>query len=362
MNLNIICCTENKLRFAWETRVLLTSLREFDYSDKARVLIYKSQESTHTEWITLEHDFPEAQFFYYDDKNIMKTARAFGYPPLCRLYCLQKHWEKFPHLQKEAIFYCDTDIVFTRKFDFTPYLEDNINYLSWTGNIERTDNYLWQPYLDSKLDKVNPLKIEKFKKLDIVSRLGHICGITRELITKNNEHTGGAQYLLKNITKQFWIDCFNTCCEIKMYLSDINQIYMQGTTAQERENNGFQSWCADMWCVLYNLWKTSETRCPKEFDFAWSTDKIERLNEVFILHNAGVTSDEKIAVANQRDGDGNRITLEGPLFFKGNPKYLVSTPQQDIEYLTGVYNNPINKQFSNNYYIKTILKSTKNEY
>lgn len=359
MNLNIICCTENKLRFAWETRVFLTSLREFGYSDKVRVLIYVTDKVTNNEWIKLQEDYKEVKFYFYDNPEIAKIGRAFGYPPVARLYCLQKHWEQFPELEQEAVFYCDTDIVFTKKFDFEPYLQDNINYLSWTGNIERTDNYLWQPYLDSKLPNVNPLKVERFKKIDIVNRLGNICGITREVITKNNENTGGAQYLLKNIKRQFWVDCFNTCCEIKMYLSDINQIYMKGATAQEKENNGFQSWCADMWCVLYNLWKTAETRCPKEFDFAWSTDKIERLDEVFILHNAGVTSDEKIAVANQRDENGNRITLEGPLFFKGNSKYLVSTPQNDIDNLNNIYNNPINKQFANNYYIKTILKSTK---
>lgn len=357
MNLNIICCTENKARFAWETRIFLTSLKEFGYLSKARILVFEATNSLFTkEWVELSKDFPEVGFFLYNNENIKRIGQSFNYPPVCRLYCLQEHWKQFPHLEQEAIFYCDTDIVFTKYLDFDQFLNDDINYVSWTGNINRTDNYLWQPYLDSKVDKVNPLKLNQYKRLDIVEKLGNICGISRETITKNNENTGGAQYLLKNITKQFWTDCFNTCCEIKMFLSDINQVFMQGANAQERENNGFQSWCADMWAVLYNVWKTAETKCPKEFDFAWSTDKIERLEEVYILHNAGVTSDEKITVANQRDEQGNKILLDGPLFFKGKKDYLFSSPIDDPN-LEGIYNDPINKQFCNNYYVEKIIQA-----
>lgn len=349
----MICCTENKLRYVWETRVYLTSLREFGYSSISRILIFSTNDHDDTTiWKELQSDFPEVKFFFYFSPTVRRVGQAFNYPPIQRLYCLQEHWKTFPNLEKEAIFYTDTDVVFTRYLDFSSFLKDNINYLSWTGNIQRTDNYLWQPYLDSKLNKVDPLKIEQYKKLDIVSRLGQICGITRDKITENNINTGGAQYLLKNITKQFWTDCFNSCCEIKMYLADINKIFMQGNSPQEKENNGFQSWCADMWAVLYNLWRTSETICPVEFDFAWSTDRVERLKDVYILHNAGVTNEEKISIANSKGEDSISKVVDGPLFFKG--KYNDITPFEDSR-LIDIYNNFVNKQFCNNYYIKVLL-------
>lgn len=356
MNLSMICCTENKPRYAWETRVLLKSVKQQGYPlDRVHILLYSEEPGLIPEWHNLSIEYPEVGFHIYINPTIKRVGHAFGYPPICRLYCLQEHWKKYPELEKEAIFYCDTDIVFTKYLDFSKFLENDINYVSWTGNIERTDNYLWQPYLDSKLDKVNPWKIEQYKKLDIVERLGKICSISREIITKNNSNTGGAQYILKNITPQFWTDCFNTCCEIKMYLADINQVFMKGNTRQEKEDNGFQSWCADMWAVLYNLWKTSETRTPKELDFAWSTDSISRLEEVYILHNAGVMEDEKIVLANKRDENGNKISIEGPLFHKGSPKYREQSPFDDTQRLTEIYNNPVNKQFCNNYYIAVIL-------
>jgi len=59
------------------------------------------------------------------------------------------------------------------------------------------------------------------------------------------------------------------------------------------ENKGFQSWCADMWGVLYNLWARGvETKVVPEMDFAWASDPIEKIDKVGIFHNAGVVSDE----------------------------------------------------------------------
>lgn len=350
----IIAVTENKKRFAWETDVYLTNLREFNYSKDCQILVFLNTPDKLQEWTALENKFPEAAFFYFEDKGIAKLAQGFSYPPLHRLHCLQEHWKNNPSLEKEAIFYTDTDIIFTKYLDFTPFLEDDINYLSWTGNITRTDNYLGLPYLESKINQVIPEKLEQYKKIDIPARLAGICGITRETLEINIPNTGGAQYLLKNITTQFWTDCFNTCSEIKMFLANMNTVFMKGLTRQEKENNGFQSWCADMWAVLYNLWKTAETRTPTELDFAWSTDLISRADTAYILHNAGVVSAETMKVANTKDENGISQIVDCPVFFKGI--YNDSTPLEDPN-LINIYNNPINKQFCNNLYVSAILKT-----
>ena len=356
MRLNFITVTENKLRFVWETEVFLSSLRENGYATQANVLIFLTNNKPKLAgWARLEELYPEVRFYYYPDKDISRIGTTFNYPPIHRLYCLQEHWKANPWLENQAILYTDTDIIFSRPLDFNKFLQDDINYLSWTGNDTRTDNYLWQPYLDSKIANVNPQKLDHYKRIDIVNKLGQICGIDRETITENNPNTGGAQYLLKGVTQQFWTSCFNTCCEIKMYLAGLNQTYMKGATAQEKENNGFQSWCADMWCVLYNLWSHGKkTECPPELDFAWSTDRIEKLDTMYILHNAGVTDEAKITVAKERNPDGSRVVYDGPLFFKG--KYNFSTPLEDNR-LMDIYNDPVNKQFCNNRYIAQILKT-----
>lgn len=355
--MKFIAVTENKKRFAWETKVYLSSLREFDYSKDCHILVFLNTPEKIKEWQDLENEYSEVSFFYFKDKGISVIANAFKYPPIHRLYCLQEHWKDNKYLEKEAILYTDTDIIFTKKLDFEPFLKDDINYVSWTGTIHRTDNYLGLPYLESKINQVVPEKVEQYKKLDIPARLAGIVGITREKLEENIPNTGGAQYLLKNITSQFWTDCFNTCCEIKTFLAGINQTFMQGITPNDKENAGFQSWCADMWAVLYNIWKTAETRTPVEFDFAWSTDVITRANEVYFLHNAGVVSADNIKVANSKDENGISKELEGPLFFKG--LYDTYTPWEDSN-LINIYEDPVNQLFCNNLYIKQILKSNKN--
>ncbi len=357
--LHIISAVTDSPRFLWECRTFLTNLREHSYSDKTTLLIFQQRnffmEDFSPEWAYMAEDFPEVEFVYYKDvANITRMCQIFHYIPLFRLYVLQEYFSKNLQLEQEAILYVDSDIIFTKPLDFEPFLHDDVNYVSWTGNPERTDNYLWAPYFDNKIAQVVVEKVEQYKKFDVLDKVANICGATREQVVENSPNIGGAQYLLKNITSQFWTDCFNSCCEIKLYLEDINRVFMQGATPNEKENNGFQSFCADMWAVLFTLiGKNKEIRTPKEMDFIWSTDRIEKLEIASILHNAGVTSDAKIRVAFEKDENGKNIEVDGPLFYKG--KYNENPPT--VEELEEIYNHPVNKQFCNNLYIKAMLKT-----
>ena len=73
-------------------------------------------------------------------------------------------------------------------------------------------------------------------------------------------------------------------------LSKINKEFF------ENENKGFQSWCADMWAVLWNLWvRQKEVKVIDEMGFSWAPDPIEKLKTHPIFHNAGI-------VGTQMDG------------------------------------------------------------
>lgn len=360
--MKVITCVTDAPRFHWETAVFLNNLKENNLISQTIILIFQQRnffmEDFSPKWKQLEEDFPEAEFVYYKDvTNITRVCQIFHYIPLFRLYVLQEYFRKHPELEQEAILYVDSDIIFTKPLDFSKYMEDDVNYVSWTGNPERTDNYLWAPYFDAKISQVVPERLEQYKKLDILEKVASICGTTREQIVLNSPNIGGAQYLLKNINSQFWTDCFNASCEIKLYLEGINQIFMKGGSKQEKENNGFQSFCADMWAVLFTLIaKNRPIQAPKELDFAWSCDRIERLETTSILHNAGITSDAKVRVAFEKLPDGTNKFEDCPLFYKG--AYNDKSPlKEDLEEL---YNNPLNKQFCNNKYIAAILK-TKNK-
>lgn len=361
--LHIVSAITDSPRFLWECRTWLFNLRENGYSDKTTLLIFQQRNffmnDFSPEWKQLEKDFPETEFVYYKDiANITRICQIFHYIPLFRLYVLQEYFKKFPELEQKAILYVDSDIIFTKPIDLSPFLEDDINYVSWTGNPERTDNYLWQPYFDKKIEQVLPEKLEQYKKLDVLGKTAEICGTTREAVMANNENIGGAQYLLKNITSQFWTDAFNSCCEIKIYLEDINRIFMKGDTFTEKENNGLQSWCADMWAVLFNLLgKNRQIKAPRELEFAWACDKIERLEQVGILHNAGITGDSKIRVAFEKNPDGTNRFVDAPVFYKGN--YDKTSPFNDKDYLQNIIDNPISNQYCSPTYVRAILKAKK---
>ena len=361
MKLNIISCVTDSPRFLWEVDVLLTNLKEYGHSSITTLLIFQHRnfytQEFSPKWKRLEEKFPETSFVYYKDHtNISRSCQIFGYLPLFRLYVLQEYFKKHPELEKEAIFYIDSDIILTKPIDFSVYLEDDVNYLSWTGNPERTDNYLWQPYFDSKKDKVVPDKLSQYSRIDILGKTAEICGTTREQIALNSPNIGGAQYILKGINSQFWTDCFNYTCEIKLFLSNMNQIFMQGETFQEKEDNGFQSWCADMWSIMFSLLgKGRKVICPKELDFAWSCDRIERAQTTSILHDAGITSDAKIRIAFEKNEDGTNKFEDCPVFYKGH--WNDKSPLEDREYLEELVNNPKNQKFCNNIYVQSILKT-----
>lgn len=350
--LHIISAVTDTPRFVWESRTFLTNLREHGYSNII-LLVFQQRNFFMQEfsqgWEEMQKDFPEVEFVFYKDvTNITRICQIFHYTPLFRLYVLQEYFKKNPELEQEAILYLDSDIIFTKPVDFTPFLSDDVNYVSWTGNPERTDNYLWQPYFDKKIEQVSADKLDYYKRLDVLAKIAEICGTTREAVTANSPNVGGAQYLLKNINAQFWTDCFNSCCEIKVYLEDINRIFMKGDSGQERENNGFQSFCADMWAVLFRLIaRGASISAPKEMDFAWSTDRVERLKTASIIHNAGVTSEARAKIAFEK------AHVEGKLFYKG--AFNDSFPTR--EYLEEIANDPVNQQFCNNIYTKAIIKS-----
>lgn len=363
--LNFICCVHDDVRFRWEIRVYLDSLVEHGYDHIAQILIFLPNDNLsvgfHKDWKNIELEYPKTSFHYYTDTDdIQRIGKIFGYIPVFRPYILHKHFLKYPELKNKAIFYTDSDIVFLKTLDFSKFLNDDVNYLSWTGDKERTSNYIWSDYIDSKYEEKDniPVFVRKekwndFKKIDVLNEMGEIAGINREIIVKNRENTGGAQYLLKNIDAQFWEKVLNTCITIKHYLANINQEYMIGNTPTEKEHKGFQSFCADMWALLYTLWASSAlVECPKELDFSWSTDKINSDNS--ILHNAGVTSDATIRTR-IKDENKEAIYVDCPAFYKA--AYITSFPTK--EKLEKVINNPVSSEFFTAEYAKKVLKILK---
>lgn len=329
--------------FVWQLEIQLNNFRKWGYSEYYHVLVYCPPErgkNVTREMQFLEKCFPEVKFTYFFDmeQECAKQIRNFKYVPLLRPWCLKKYWEQNPHLQYESVFYLDADVIFTDKIDFDKYLHDDICYLSRTGTHDRKSNYISSAYFDNKWEntsKVKPEKIEAFKKFDVLEQLTTYVGISKQTVIDNELNTGGAQYLLKGITPKFWADVFDSCLFIRLTLLRYNEKFYTGANPNEVENNGIQSWCADMWAVLWNLWKNGKTtRTPDEFDFTWSTTPIEEASKYKIHHQAG----------------GITITKDGKthhLFDKRKEEFVrgVCTPFEDKIYLSVLSNDYCSKLY-----------------
>jgi hypothetical protein len=284
--LRIITAQPNDLYFCWQLRVQLHNLRKHGLSDKYTALIWHhddraNKEVFFDEWNQLINDYPEAEFVTYEDKSgeLQRLIKMMNYIPLLRPWLLSKFFTDRPEMKYRTILYMDSDVVFTKKPNFDRLLEDNICYLS------DTKSYIAASYFDSKDKDVIPELLKEYQDIDILEELVKEFGLTRIMAEEREEGSGGAQYLLKNIDAAFWQDVFQGCIKVLINLRSVNRRFF------ESENKGFQSWCADMWSILFNLWRRDiKTDCPWEMDFCWATDPIGKWDQVQIYHDAGATS------------------------------------------------------------------------
>ena len=331
--LRFICAQPDDNYYTWQVHMWLESLKELGQSDKAIVLIFTPNFRERNEkWKQVVDLYPEAEFrFYKDEHNVSQYLNI--YIPVLRPYVLWRYFTDVPEMSNKAVFYCDSDILFMPTFDVEQFLEDDVNYLS------DTNSYINVKYFDSKVKDVLPEKLEEYKTRDVFSEIASVIGINREIGEKYNDHSGGAQYLLKNVDAYFWQKVMNDCILIRTYLQKINREFFQN------ESKGFQSWCADMWAVLWNLWlREQETKVVKELAFAWSTDPVIKLDSHPILHNAGVTGTMQDNV---------------PMFFKG--KYHTGGDPTKDAHFNVVLNNEKTKAKCNWYYANK-LNELKNKY
>lgn len=348
--LHIVSCFPDDNYFIFEVETYLTNLRKHNLSNKFRGLVLiphdRVSKGVNPLWKQMEEKFPESKFFYYSDVDgkLAKDIQSINYIPLLRPWLLAKHFSEFPELESDTILYTDSDIVFTENLDIQKYFQDDICYVS------NVSSYLDKDYIDNKISAVDESKLEIFKKFDILDTLGKLCGINRQIIEENNINTGGVQYVLKGITSQFWSDVYNSCLKVRPFLVSANQHFMKGDNPTEKENNGYQSWCTDLFVVLYTLWRyKKEVKNPPELDFAWATDPISKINTVGIFHNAGASGPTM-----ELNGKIETVFFKSKLIYRNNlhsphfePEYLDSvTPDYCTHYYTQAIkevNNPIFK-------------------
>jgi len=328
-DLRFICAQPDDTYYTWQVHAWVESLKKLGYSDKATVLIFiPGFREKNPKWQQIIDLYPETEFVFYKDVDSEISQKLGVYIPVLRPWILAKYFKDNPEWSEKTVFYCDSDVIFTDKLDIEKFIDDDVCYLS------DTNSYINASYFDSKERDVLPDKLDEYKTIDVLAEAASLVGISRDVCEQNNLHSGGAQYILKNLNSTFWEKVTRDCLLIRTYLMSINKQFFAS------ESKGFQSWCADMWAVLWNVWlRGQETKVVKELDFAWASDNVAKLAKVAIFHNAGIVSD---------------IANGYPAFYKG--KYHTGTDPFTDPHLQVVLNNEESKKHCTHFYLTHLLE------
>jgi hypothetical protein len=279
-----ICAQPAIQYFGWQIDVLLYSFKNVGVNLEDVHVICAIHGEIDPYFDTLMKKYPGVLFSFYED-----TREYRDYIPSIKQHLLYKHYSAFPELENETIFLIDADICLTKPIDFSGLLDDNVWYVS------DTVSYLGYDYIKSK-------------GKDIMDAMFKYGGISEDIVKSMNNAAGGAQYLYKNVKKEFWKEVVDVSHEIYKNVSVISE------EKKQRDEDYFpiQIWTAEMWAMLWVAWKKGiMTSVHRNLDFCWATDPVEKWHQTSIFHNAGVTD------------------AESGMFFKG--KYIDNFPDLNLD-------------------------------
>jgi hypothetical protein len=254
-------------------------------------------------WKKLAAHYNFVRFFFYNDERVNPI-----YISSVRPHILKQHFAAHPELKNDAIFYHDCDIILTKPVSWNHLLDDDVWYLS------DTRFYIAASYIKSK-------------KFGVYEEMCKIIGIDEAIPEENEMHSGGAQYLMKNIDAAFWEKVEDDCNKLYQFFLDHLKEH-----PQTAEYHPIQKWTADMWAVLWNGWYFNHTvKVVPEMEFAWPVHGLDMWTKCNILHNAGVL-----------DSDASRM------FFKGH--YINKLPY-------GMSTESFNQSLCSYKYVEEIMET-----
>ena len=211
---------------------------------------------------------------HFKDDRILKH-----YIPSIKPYLIKKWLEKDSNHGK-LFFLHDSDIVFRELPDFDNLVDNEENYVS------DTKGYIGLDYIKSCEQKYKN-KYPQLNETPIIDLMSEIVGINKFILEQNDQHVGGAQYLLKNQEADIWNKIYH----------DSNKIYFKLLEFQKKyplDNGHLQVWTAEMWSLLWNQWLYGyRTKVSDSLSFSWGSDDVKKYEQKYILHMAGVTEDKK---------------------------------------------------------------------
>lgn len=309
-SLYYICVQPATTYYAWQVEVMLNNFKKNKINLKhVHILLATQNGQISPEWEKLEKKYTEVGFYFYRDQRIHPL-----YISSIRPHVLKQHFIQHPYLKDAVIFYHDCDMVFTKPVNWEHFLNDDTWYLS------DTISYIGAKYIKSK-------------KYGVYERMCEIVGLHPDIPEKNEQNSGGAQYIIKNVDAGFWDKVEQDSEALYKFFLNHLRAFPEGCLDYYHP---IQMWTADMWALLWNAWYFNhDTKIVPELGFAWAFENIETWDSKSIFHNAGVI------------GNGGTVKL----FFKGN--YIHELPYN-------INQNEYDSQKCSYRYVKEILDTAQN--
>lgn len=310
--LQYICAQPAVSYYTWQVEVLINNFITHNINpNQIDILCGVNSGEIPPAWQKLQNHYNAVRFFFYNDTRADKS-----YIPSIYFNLVKQHLAARPELADRVLFLHDSDIVFTKPPDFTNLLCGDTWYLS------DTRFYINYDYVISK-------------GTDVYNNMCSIVGIDPKLPKLLNNNSGGAQYIVKGSTPEFWHKVELDSIKLYSYFSSVEHLYV----AKHVGDYPIQKWTAGMWSLLWNAWLHGhETVIHPSLDFAWVTGALSETSRYSILHNAGVVNDPN-----------HQHSAARGLFYKGD--YIDKLPYNQ--------NLNISSNYGSYYYWNEICKTAK---
>ena len=280
--LKFVCAQPATTFYIWQVETVINNfLKNGIHGSNIDILLAITDDIIPEDWDTLRNHYSNVNFFFYND-----TREDKSYLPGIYFYLLKKYVES-NDLTNTALFLHDSDIVFTKRVEFSSMVDDDIWYMS------DTNSYINYDYIQQKGNHV-------------YEDMCDIIGIDKLVPKLMNSNSGGAQYIIKNTTADFWDKVEKDSLKLYNHFCATEHLHIQ----KNDHDYPIQKWTAGMWAILWNAWLHGhETKVDSRLDFGWSTNPISDVDKYCILHNSGV------------------LSSNGGLFFKTD--YLAKLPYKE---------------------------------
>ena len=165
----------------------------------------------------LQSNFPQVDIQIYPDT---RDQAGKAYPPSIQPHIFVKAYKQYPDWKDRVMFFHDCDIVFRRLPDFDLMLQAHPGCCILSDTID----YIGYEYLQQccqKLSEANPII-----PLDhLLQSMCQIVGIDCELVKENEQCSGGAQYLLRDVDEYYWEKVYYDSIKIKYLFDNYKYIY-----------------------------------------------------------------------------------------------------------------------------------------